>query len=559
MARLASLDPATGETVGDVEVASRQAVADAVAAARGAQVAWAATPAKDRAAVFARFRRILTDRRDEAARLVTRESGKPAVEAMMADVLTTLETAKHIERRGPKVMAATRVRLHNPILVGRTSRVERHPVGVVAVVAPWNYPLAIPATGVLTALMAGNGAVLKPSEKTPLVGAWFVARLREALAASGAPDGLVGVVQGAGDVGATLVASDVDAVLFTGSVATGKKVAGLCAPRLAATVLELGGKDPMVVLPGARRETTLRGAVWGAFTNAGQTCAAVERLYVPAAEDTVWRGALRGAAMALRVGNGLDAGVDMGPLIDDDAVRRVRAQVRDAEKRGATVLCGGDVRDDLGPRFFAPTVLADVDHGMAVMRDETFGPLLPMMTYDGTRADTAGTGDAVSATADADHAAGATADDALRATADDAAGMAAEDEAVRLANDSDYGLCASVWGPRAAARRVAARLDAGTVMVNECVYTYAAPETPWGGWKDSGTGTSHGRWGFDAVTRLRHMHEASGKAVSAWHFPYDERLASFLDAGIRFLHDGGVARAGRGVKALRDWRGRRRS
>lgn len=507
---LKSIDPATGDVVGEVETATRSSVGQAVEAARRAQVSWGAMPATDRADVVQRFRRLLADRRTEAAGLVTRESGKPKVEAMMADVFTTLETARFLAKQAPALLASRRVPLGNPLVYDRRSTVTPEPLGVVGVVAPWNYPLSIPATGVLTALVAGNAVVLKPSEQTPLTGAWLADLLHEA----GVPRGALQVVQGDGTVGGALVASDVDGVLFTGSVETGHKVHAECAPRFAPACLELGGKDPMVVLDGARAPVAQAGAAWGAFTNAGQTCAAVERLYVPTTESAGWTAGLGSAAEGLTLGHGLEPTTQMGPVIDDPAAKRILNQVKDAEKRGARIVTGGEVREDLGPRFIAPTVLADVDNDMPVMQDETFGPVLPIMGHAGT------------------------------------------DDAVRLANDSRYGLSASVWGPRPIAEAVAARIDAGTVTVNDCLYTYAAPETPWGGWKESGVGLSHGIWGLGEVTRIRHINAGPGRSASPWYYPYDEDLEALMDGGIRFLHGGAAGKkAGPGV--LRAWLKRR--
>ena len=371
---LTSYDPATGEAVGDVETASSAAVAEAVEAARAAQADWAQVSMNERLGLVAAFRSLVARRRDEIATLVTRESGKPLAEARVMDVLPTLETARHLQQDAGDVLGRRRIKIGNPILFDRRSYLEWEPLGVVAVISPWNYPLAIPATGLLTALVAGNGAILKPAEQTPLVGQWLVDRLHEA----GFPEGLVRVVHGGAETGKALVASDVDGVVFTGSAATGKAIAAACAAHLRPSVLELGGKDAMVVLKGADEDAVVGGALWGAFANAGQTCSGVERLFLPRlAHDRIVSRLVEGAA-GLRLGHGLEAGTQMGPLIDDAAVRRMHDQVRDAEKKGATVAIGGTVQEELGPRFFRPTVLTDVEPTMACMTDETFGPLLPV-------------------------------------------------------------------------------------------------------------------------------------------------------------------------------------
>ncbi len=512
MPTLKSRDPANDEVIGEVPVASVTDVRDAVAAAKAAQPAWAAQGAEERAKRMLRFRDLLLAQRDEVARLITRESGKPLIESHMVDILSTLETAKHLGRHGVEELRPRKVRLHNVLLYDRRSTVHRRPLGVVAVIAPWNYPLALASTGVLTALFAGNAVVFKPSTETPLVGKWIVDALRE----SGVPEDVVSCVQGDGaTVGNALVESpDTDGVLFTGSVPVGRKVASGCASRFKPNILELGGKDPMVVLPKARFDLTVAGALWGAFTNAGQTCAAVERLYVPRAQEEAYVKALAEKAAGLRLGHGLEKGTQMGPVINDRAVETVLGQIKDAERKGATVEAGGHIRDDLGPRFIEPTILSGVDHTMTCMTEETFGPHLPIMAYDTL------------------------------------------DEAVALANDSEFGLSASVWGPTREAEAVAARIQAGTVTVNDCLYTYAAPETPWGGWKHSGIGASHGRWGLEDVTHWQHIGTSpAGRARSPWYYPYDETLESFIDAGLRFLH-GGAAGAASGPRAIWEWKKR---
>ncbi len=506
MATLKSTDPGNDELVGEVPVATASQVRQAIDSARAAQPEWAARPLSERTDILRSFEALLLERRDEACRLVSRESGKPLAEARMADVFTTLQTARHLAKHAAPLLGAKRFRLRNPLLADRTSTVSREPLGVVGVIAPWNYPLSIPAAGLLPSLVVGNTVVFKPSEHTPIIGQW----LTDALHDAGVPEDVLHIVHGAGTVGKAVAQSDVDGLLFTGSVATGQAVAREHVDRFTPLVLELGGKDPMVVLDGARFDLTVDGALWGAFTNAGQTCAAVERLYVPRAEEQAYLDALVAGAGKLRLGHGLEEGVQMGPLINEAAVKRVMEQVRDAEKSGATILAGGHVRDDLGPRFVEPTVISGVDHTMSVMRDETFGPLLPVMPHDGP------------------------------------------DDAVRLANDTTFGLSASVWGPRNAVGPVAARIKAGSVTCNDCLYTYAAPEAPWGGWNQSGIGASHGELGLEAVTRWKHTNRAPARRRrSPWYYPYDESLEKLMDDGMTFLHGGskGLGRAGGVVKA----------
>jgi succinate-semialdehyde dehydrogenase/glutarate-semialdehyde dehydrogenase len=362
---------------------------------------------------------------------------------------------------------------------------------VVGIISPWNFPWAIPLGEVVMALMAGNAVVLKPSELTPFVGL----KIADVFRRAELPEGLLEIMTGDGSTGAALAQARVDKIMFTGSVATGRRVAAAAAQTLTPVVLELGGKDPMIVLEDADLEAAASAAVWGAFANSGQACASVERCYVQ--EGIAERFTERVVALtrSLRQDIGTREGTDVGAMSSERQLRTVEEHVADAVARGARVLAGGgrprSSSSGVAPQggtFHEPTVLTGVTHEMSVMREETFGPVLPLMTF-GT-----------------------------------------EEEAVRLANDSPFGLTASVWtNDIARGKRLAARIEAGTVMVNEVLYTHGIAQAPWGGVKQSGLGRTHGRLGLLEMVAPYHIHvNRLARFQDLWWFHYTPHAAALF-------------------------------
>ena len=481
-----SLDPATGEEIGRAPLASPEEVALAVRRARAAQPAWASLAFKERGRVILKAREIMLSQIDEIATLISRETGKPVSEALSMEIVPALDAMHYFARSTAKLLRPQRINIGQYGFMGRSSSIIYKPVGVVGIISPWNFPLATPAEEVVMALMAGNAVVLKPSELTPLT----ALKIGEIFLKSDLPNGLLEIVTGGGSTGAALIDARVDKVMFTGSVATGKRVAEAAAKQLTPVVLELGGKDPMVVLEDADIENAARGAVWGAFANAGQACASVERCYVHESIAPQFLARVLAETQSLKQDTGIKADTDIGAMTNEGQLRIVEEHVSDAVERGAKVLAGGK-RSNLSGFFYPPTVLTNVDHGMAIMRDETFGPVLPVMIFK------------------------------------------TEDEAIRLANDSVYGLTASVWTKDIArGRNIAERIEAGTVMVNDVLYTHGIAQTPWGGIKDSGYGRTHGRMGLLELVTPQHVHVNRVSFLpDLWWFRYNPS-ASKLFAGL---------------------------
>jgi acyl-CoA reductase-like NAD-dependent aldehyde dehydrogenase len=490
-----SVNPATGEVLRELESASESEVLAAVERARVAEAAWAEVGLRKRIAVLREFQRRLHAKKSEIAEAITREAGKPVAEALTTEVLVVLDAARFLIDNAYRLLRDEPVPHGNLATKLKSGRLVREPYGVVGIISPWNYPFSIPATETLAALVAGNVVVLKPSEFTSLV----ALELASLLQAAGVPEDVFQVVVGDGATGAALIHSKIDKLVFTGSVATGKRIAAAAAERLLPVVLELGGKDPMLVLDDADVDVASSAAVWGAFVNAGQTCLSVERCYVQRSLYEEFLRACVEKTKKLRVGSGLDRETDVGTMIHERQLRIVEAQVENALARGARVLAGGSSLPELGKNFYRPTVLADVTHEMRVMREETFGPVLPVMAFD------------------------------------------SDEEAVRLANDSEYGLAASVWTRnRARGERLARRIQAGTVMVNDVVSCFGISEAPHGGVKSSGVGRAHGRFGLEEMVRLKYLDSDLMPGMKkVWWYGYGATFArqmeGFLD--LQFARD----------------------
>jgi acyl-CoA reductase-like NAD-dependent aldehyde dehydrogenase len=504
---VSSVNPATGTVLRELECVSESEVLAAVARARAAQAAWGDLGVRNRIAVLREFQRRLHEKKSEVAEAITREAGKPVAEALTTEVLVVLDAARFLIDNAYGLLRDEPVPHGNLATKLKRGRLVREPYGVVGIISPWNYPFSIPATETLAALVAGNAVVLKPSEFTSLV----ALDLDSLLHASGVPQDIFQVVVGDGATGAALIHSrgetGIDKLVFTGNVATGKRIAAAAAERLLPVVLELGGKDPMVVLDDADVDVASSAAVWGAFVNAGQTCLSVERCYVHRSLCEEFLHACVEKTRKLCVGHGLDRETDLGPMIHERQLRIVEAHLDDAVARGARVLAGGSRSPELGKNFYKPTVLADVTHEMRIMHEETFGPVLPVMAFD--------------------H----------------------DEEVVRLANDSEYGLAASVW-TRDGARgeRLARRIQAGTVMVNDVVSCFGISEAPHGGVKSSGVGRAHGRFGLEEMVRLKYLDsDLMPEMKKVWWYGYGPSFARQMEGFVDFQFARGLGERLRGA------------
>jgi acyl-CoA reductase-like NAD-dependent aldehyde dehydrogenase len=448
-------NPATGEVIASVPSLEPGELAGVVARARAAQPGWEALGFDGRAKVLRRAQKWVVDNADRIARTIVSENGKAYEDAQLAEVSYAAAAFGFWAKNAPKYLADEKVRTTSPFVLGRKLTVRYEPVGVVGVIGPWNYPLTNSFGDCIPALAAGNSAVLKPASLTPLTSLLMAQGLREC----GLPEDVFIVAPGGGAVGEALIDA-VDYVMFTGSTEVGKKVMARAARTLTPVGLELGGKDPMIVLADADLERAANAAVHYSMQNGGQTCISVERVYV---EDPVYdefvakvEGKLRGLRQGPPGGPGE---VDIGAVTSPPQVDLIDSHVRDAVAKGARAPVGGKRGQGPGD-FYEPTLLLDVDHSMECMTEETFGPTLPVMKV----ADT--------------------------------------DEAVRLANDSPYGLQASVWTrDLAKGERVARRIEAGVCCVNDAQVNYVALELPMGGWKESGMGARHGADGIRKYTK----------------------------------------------------------
>ncbi len=472
-----TISPKTGNVVKKYDEATDERIEEAYEKARRAYLTWAETPLKERTAKLKSLREVIMEERENVVDILTEDTGKVNMEALMTDVLATLEFIKYHEDNAENILSKEN-RGTPSILRKNISYVEYEPIGVVAIISPWNYPFQLSMVPAVTALAAGNAVLLKPSEVTPMVGEI----IKDMFLRSDIDPELIHVLQGGERVGKKLIDMGPDKIFFTGSVEIGKKIMKNAARNLTPVSLELGGKDPMLVLDDADIERASKGAVFGAFSNAGQMCVSIERVYVQEKIHDEFIEKVVRETKKLEVGPDRDG--DIGPMTKIDQIDVVEEQVKDAKEKGAKILVGGK-REGF---YYYPTVITEVTHEMKVMKEETFGPLLPVMSFKDTK------------------------------------------EAVELANDTEYGLNSSVWSDDIKrAQNIVGSLKTGNAYINDTIKNIANPYLPFGGIKKSGLGRYHGPEGLKTFSRTKSVMINKNKKDELNWFPYSSDQSATVE------------------------------
>lgn len=499
MAKLTIKNPATDELLGEAPILSEFEVKAAVTVALKAYPSWRDLGFEGRARLLMKARSLLLARMEELSVLISKENGKPLFEAIAQDVMLLMEVITYYAKNTEKILKKEKVRVGKWAFMGHHSHIEYEPRGVIGVIGPWNYPVSNPFGPAVMGLMAGNAVLVKPSEFTPLA----ALKVGEIFHEAGIPKNIFQIITGDGSTGAALLKSGINHISFIGSVKTGKKIMAQASETLTPITLELGGKDPLIVCSDADLDLASSAAVWGAFSNSGQVCASIERVYVHESVLDSFTHLVVEKTKKLKQGPSLSPTTDLASMTAPMQVAVVEKHLEDAKAKGAHVLFGGERRRDLGPQFFAPTILSNVNPDSLVMKDETFGPVLPLVPFN------------------------------------------TEDEAIKMANDSPYGLNAYVW-TRDVERgmKLASQIQAGTVNVNESLFSFGVPQTPWGGVKQSGLGRTHGTIGLMDMVTMRHVYvnRRPSKKNNFWWFRYSGNKVEMLEGMCFMLFGSGLER-----------------
>jgi len=462
------LDPATSKLIGEFPIDSEAVLDQRFDRLEAAFKDWSGLTIRERGRYLLKLRSVIYARMENIAQVISDATGKPKVEALTAEVVPILDFISYFVKRAPRVLADQKIPLN--MLKYKRSFLRFEPFGVIAILSPWNFPFSLPMGDIILALLAGNTVIVKTSEAVLPVAKVIEDIFRDA----GVSKGVVEVAYGDGKTGSYIVSSPrVKKIVFTGSTSVGRKILEQAAKNLTPCVLELGGKDAAIVRKDANLKKAAKGIVWGAFANAGQICASIERVYVAREVAQSFSELVVSEMSQLKLRD------EVGAVTIPSQIDRYMRQLEGAVRGGAKILMGGMRETKLEGHFFQPTAIINTKQNMDIMQEETFGPLLPIMMVD------------------------------------------SDDEAIRLTNDSSYGLGASIW-TRDVKRGIdmATRIQSGTVTINDAVFTAALPEVPWGGYKQSGIGRVHSDIGLKAFTEVKHINYDLISLKPFWWFPY---------------------------------------
>jgi acyl-CoA reductase-like NAD-dependent aldehyde dehydrogenase len=504
MELLSVRNPATGELLKELPLTPPAELRSIFERAAAVQKQWSLTPISKRVASVVNLRETFINHIDDLAELISSENGKPRFEAMVNEIFAAIELCTYFAKNGEALLRDSKIPMG--LMKHRASYLNYWPLGVIAVITPWNYPFLLPMGELVMGVLAGNAIIFKPSEITPLIGL----RIQELFEEAGFPKGLISTVVGDGVIGAAIIDQRPAKIFFTGSVATGKKIMRAASEHLIPVNLELGGKDPMIVLADADLDFATSAALWGAFSNSGQICASVERIIVHESIAAEFNRRLKEKLGTLRQGVSKNGNNDLGAITFEKQKDVYASQIRQARERGAEFVAGGDFSADR--RFLQPTVVTGKNiEELDIYNEETFGPVVAITIFRSV------------------------------------------DEAVEKANRSRYGLLASIITKNfGLAEDIAKRLEVGTVTINEVVYTAGLPETPWGGVKETGFGRKHSARGLYEFVNTRHIHKPVGSLFvfkSLWWFPYTPFQHATFRQFVEFYRKSPLAR----LRALPVW------
>ncbi|MFA5728915.1 MAG: aldehyde dehydrogenase family protein [Candidatus Neomarinimicrobiota bacterium] len=499
-------NPATGAILGYSELTPVGDLKKIVANARRAQESWNRIPLRRRIAYLKRVRDYLAGHTEEIAEIISKDNGKVRIDALAAEILPATMAISYYMRKARKFLKPVKCGTGNLMLANKRSRIVRAPFGVVAIISPWNFPFAIPFSEVVMALLAGNAVVLKTASETQMVGR----KLEECFLAAHLPAGVFNYVNLPGKIaGDALLSTGVDKIFFTGSVAVGKYLMKKAAETLTPLVLELGGNDPMIVCEDADLVRAANGAVWAGLSNSGQSCAGVERIYVAEKVYETFLEILKTKVESLRGGLDLAHETDLGVMTTRRQIETVKQHIADALEKGSVIFAQSKTPENVDLNNFLPaTVLTNVNHEMLVMKEETFGPMLGVMPFKTIA------------------------------------------EAIALANDSNLGLTASAWSrKRRNAIAIGRQVKAGAITINDHLMSHGLAETPWGGFKQSGIGRTHGKLGFDEMTQPQVIVNDIMPFArrNMWWPPYSQKIYRGLSGLVTFLYGRGLKKRLQGM------------